>query len=823
MAALAAWLVCAATSGTLAGGCASIPQGRWGIADVHVEGTEHLNHEALEACLATRERGRFNIPLGALSSPSCGAPPFDGGRTVLDLWAWPWTEWPLFDPSVFSRDEERVERWLRARGYYEGRLVESTVDPVDALRPPTAGGSEACPSDDSGCEVRVTLTVSEGEPVRVQRIEIHGLEDIPAELRRSLRDSLPFHAEDIFDEALFSQAQQEMLRTLANRSYVDAQVHGNVKIDRERHEAFVAFDVRTGAPAVLGRICVYGNGDLPASPIIGATFLEPGHDFSLSSLEEAQRAVYGLGVFSSVEIRHRPPEERDDVEITAASEDGEPVVEVTSEAHVPNPEPLLDPDEAPDDPSVIEDDEGEEAEASEERAAAPTLCTGAYVGDAERVVDIEIHVSPGRLFRLGFGIGWQVGNTLTLAATNSAVAANTTASLTQWDLHALMVLEDRNLFRQMLRARFEARPRLIWPDQFPGGEARPGIQLVSTYRWPGFLEPRTALIASFTYDFGPAPLVRFFRHEIDGRIGLERTFFLDERNNLYLAGWVRGNLFFPEDDQGVRIDSERESTGVLILQATSYLDLRDDPHDAHEGAFFAADIQGGGFGGLSSWDYVRVTAEARGYIPLPAGIVIAARFGIGATFILNSYALNPNNIYQLAHLGPFSEQLYGGGASSNRGFPAGYLGDAELVPVEERPRPGASDEVTSVLIAGGTRRWEATLELRIPITPDIGVVAFADAGDVSRGGLTGNAEFRFNYPQIAFGGGLRFHTFIGTLRLDVGVRPDILQVIGVPDQRAAVCVDPSRVTARCRPHPQFFGDFGIPVDGAIHFTIGEAF
>jgi hypothetical protein len=27
----------------------------------------------------------------------------------------------------------------------------------------------------------------------------------------------------------------------------------------------------------------------------------------------------------------------------------------------------------------------------------------------------------------------------------------------------------------------------------------------------------------------------------------------------------------------------------------------------------------------------------------------------------------------------------------------------------------------------------------------------------------------------------------------------------------------------CRPQPQMFGDFGIPVDGAIHFTIGEAF
>ncbi len=798
-----------------ASGCATIPRGRWGVADVHVAGTEHLNAEALEVCLATRERGRFRLPLGALSDPACGVPPFDGGRTLLDFWSWPWTEWPLFDPSVYARDEDRVERWLRARGYYDGRLIESRVDPVDALRPASREGSDACASESEGCEVRVSLTIEEGEPVRVRRIEIHGLDEIPAELRRRLRDALPFHADDIFDEALFQQAQQAMLRTLANQSYVDAQVFGNAKVDQERHEAYVAFDVRTGLPAVLGRICVFGNGELPASPILGATFLEPGHDFSLSSLEEAQRAIYALGVFSSVEIRHRPVEERVEPEMVEA-EDG--TVEINTETHVPNPEPVIDPDEPPEE---AEDTDGDGVpDATTERAEAPSLCSSTYAGSAERVVDIEIHVSPGRLFRLGFGLGWQVGSSLSLTATNSAVASNNTAALNQWDLHALFVLEDRNLFDQMLRARFEARPRIIFPDQFPSGDPRPGIQLLSTYRWPGFLEPRTALIASVTYDYGPAPLVRFFRHELDGRLGLERTFFLDERNNLYLAGWVRGNFFFPEDDQGVRVDFQRESTGVLILQGTSYLDLRDDPHNPHEGAFFAVDVQGGGFGGLSSWDYLRVTGEARGYIPLPAGIVIAARFGIGFTEVFSSYGLNPNNVYQLAHLGPFSEQLTGGGGSSNRGFPAGYLGDVRLEPIAERPTPDGTASAAPVLITGGIRRWEASLELRIPLTPDIGVVVFGDAGDVTR-----SSYYRFHHPQIAIGGGLRFHTFIGTLRLDVGVRPDVLQVIGVPDERVST-ICPSQtagITTTCRPHPQFFGDFGIPVDGAIHLTIGEAF
>ena len=37
----------------------------------------------------------------------------------VELWAWPWTDWPLYDPSVFERDLARIERWYRARGYYD--------------------------------------------------------------------------------------------------------------------------------------------------------------------------------------------------------------------------------------------------------------------------------------------------------------------------------------------------------------------------------------------------------------------------------------------------------------------------------------------------------------------------------------------------------------------------------------------------------------------------------------------------------------------------------------------------------------------------------
>jgi hypothetical protein len=121
-----------------------------------------------------------------------------------------------------------------------------------------------------------------------------------------------------------------------------------------------------------------------------------------------------------------------------------------------------------------------------------------------------------------------------------------------------------------------------------------------------------------------------------------------------------------------------------------------------------------------------------------------------------------------------------------------------------------------VLISGGVRRWEASLELRIPITPDIGLAAFLDAGDVTR-----QLYFRFDHPQIAVGGGLRLHTFIGTIRLDVAGRPDALQVFGV-SSLPPVCANNDQVD--CRPSPVVFDWFGaVGFPGAVHITLGEAF
>ncbi len=775
----------------LAAGCASIPDTRYGVESVRFRGVRQLDQEALAACLGTRERPRLSIDFGLRGAPACGEPPFDASHAIVDFWSWPWEEWPLFDESVFERDVERIERWYRARGFYDARVIATEVDPPTAMRTdrPGRGCGEGAGSD---CSVDVTFTIEEGEPSRIARVSLRGTRELSADMRARLQAALQLREGDRFDEALYEQTKRRLVRALADAGFADAEVDGAVKVNARRHEVFVSFQIDPGPPGVYGRVCVEGYGELPPQPMLDVAALDAGAAFSLSALESAQRELYGLGVFSAVEVS--PVREED------AEDDDEPAEQEAAGLAQSAPE------------------EQGDAEPEHCNAGPRTVPPGA------RAVDIRIRVTPGRITRFGFGVGLQAGQAVTFGTVTSLAQQQDAA---QWDYHVSVVLEHRNLFDRLIRARLEVRPRFIFQmPVFNHTPAEPlpfGVQTTASFRWPAFIEPRTNFLLTVRHDLGPMPFTNFFRSELDGVIGPERTF-LDGR--LYGGLFIHGNWFVPTDRQPIEPTELLPETAALWLEEVVRLDLRDDPRNPTAGAYFAVAAQQA-VQPLGSWDFVRVVAEARGYIPLPFGIVIAGRFEIGVMEVFGS-SLDPNNVYQLAQLGPPALQLRGGGASSNRGFLPGRLGDAEQIYVvqprsSEEIANGAPIEARPVLISGGTRSWEASLELRVPITPSFGAVAFADAGDVDRfrfGDPGSQAPFRFDHPQMAFGIGIRYRTLIGPIRLDVAFRPDELQVIGTANTLPVPCT--ATRGSQCRPLSQIdLGFFQFP--GAFHLTIGEAF
>lgn len=725
--------------------CAKVPPDRYGVARLRFEGVDAMDEFALRNCLATAARPRAGLTLGVQPPGSCGNEPFDVPHTRVNLWAWPWTDWPLFDRVALEQDVRRIERWYEARGFHAAQVTDVRVEPTAAATDDTIPAPDDEGGDDPGCTRRrgsqgcraeVTIVVEEGEPTLVRAIELHvaalprpgeelsALEttpvedsDLPEALRRALRGAVTLELDERFDEAKHDATKQAMAVLLGDRGHARARVRGDVRIDRPAREARIRYVVMPGPVCTFGDIHVEGAEGLPIEAIRDATRISRGDRFATSELREAQRAVFDLGAFSGVVV-----------------------------------EPIVPDDVAP--------------------------------GSAEeRNIDVRVKVTPAQRHRFGLGVGVQSG---LLDRSEFEVQ-----SVPIWDLHLLARYTNRNALGGMRRLQVVEKPRLVLLEPFPSFESpRFGNELSMEFRQPAFLEPRTTLVVRTSHDFGPDPFDVFFRHRFDAGFRLERFFW---RHRILLSmGWRSSYYRLPpgerraEEDKRARRNDDAPVPSdyhLMELEEVIRLDLRDDPVRPHAGFYAQVLARQAGYWLPSSWDYVFLAPEVRGYIPLPKRITLATRFSLGMYFITGA---NDSLDALSQALGPRDQRIRGGGANGNRGFLPGRLGDGR---------------------EGGTRRWEASVELRFPITGDLGGVLFGDVGDVSR-----EPRFRFDHPQTSVGLGLRYFTIVGPIRLDLAWQVRQAAVIG-EDERVRRTSDDTLVSFGRRAR----------FPGAFHISIGEAF
>jgi translocation and assembly module TamA len=78
-----------------------------------------------------------------------------------------------FDENAWQADLRRIERLYQSKGYYQARVIE---DEVKTLKPG---------------HVAVRVKVLEGEPARLSRVEVRGLEALDAAHRKQVLKDFP--------------------------------------------------------------------------------------------------------------------------------------------------------------------------------------------------------------------------------------------------------------------------------------------------------------------------------------------------------------------------------------------------------------------------------------------------------------------------------------------------------------------------------------------------------------------------------------------------------------------------------------------------------
>jgi outer membrane protein insertion porin family len=287
-------------------------------------------------------------------------------------------------------------------------------------------------------------------------------------------------------------------------------------------------------------------------------------------------------------------------------------------------------------------------------------------------------------------------------------------------------------------------------------------RVVGTYRQPrwfgandltltGVVERGTRSTFNFTRQGANVDVVRRLTPStrVSGRYSLSSTRTFDER--------------LSEEDQAT-IDRLFPKVRLSGFSGAVVRDTRDDQLDPSRGLFvsgegtLAARALGGEVGFMKT--YVQSFAFRR--LPGPRRIILATRAALGLAdgFEREVQTVDENGqpVTALVDDLPASERFFAGGDTTIRGFAldsVGTFGPNGTIAANGFPTGG-----NAVLLLSG--------ELRVPVWHDFGAVGFIDGGNVYRR----VTEMDLTQLRGSVGVGLRYKSFIGTVRVDLGFKLD---------------------------------------------------
>lgn len=192
-----------------------------------------------------------------------------------------------FDQNAWTGDQRRVERYYQAHGFYQAKVVKEEV-------------VETKPG-----HVALRLEVKEGNPTRIVRFDVKGLEPLTDDQRDTVLKKLPPKQGRIFLEDEWAQTQRLLTERLQKLGYAGATIEAKALVDVARQTADLEVSTTIGQRYKFGRVYV-ANPDGKVTPRLIADQVESvigvGDWFTPDALEEAQARVFKMGVFSAVKV-----------------------------------------------------------------------------------------------------------------------------------------------------------------------------------------------------------------------------------------------------------------------------------------------------------------------------------------------------------------------------------------------------------------------------------------------------------------------------------------------------------------------------------------
>jgi outer membrane protein assembly complex protein YaeT len=181
-----------------------------------------------------------------------------------------------------------------------------------------------------------------------------------------------------------------------------------------------------------------------------------------------------------------------------------------------------------------------------------------------------------------------------------------------------------------------------------------------------------------------------------------------------------------------------ENNTLFIQFAELQWDTRDNLLNPTRGVVLSGELDHSTTALISTESFFKLLLEGRHYYALWEKVILAFRLTVGG---IQPYAGSDSV--------PSNVRFFAGGPGSIRGYAPNRVG-----PLDSQGRP-----------IGGDSLLVGSVELRFPISGDLGGVVFVDAGNV----YSGSPAYDLGDLRVGVGPGIRYNTPIGPFRLDFGV------------------------------------------------------
>jgi outer membrane protein assembly complex protein YaeT len=235
------------------------------------EGVKGVDVSRLKNALATRENAKV---------PVVG-------------WQLPWARKNYFDRGRFDADLKRIEAFYADRGYPDARVTDFDVK-----------------LNNKQDAVDVTLTIDEGQPVKIAAVEFRGFEGIPEQHLQQLKRQVPLTVGEARDRAEVTAAHEMAVNELRDHGFPYARVATDENDGDTGKDATIVFTAQPGTLAHFGQVEIAGNNSVSDRVIQRQLTFKPGDLYRRSVVQDSQRRLYAMELFQFVNVESLNPEQQ---------------------------------------------------------------------------------------------------------------------------------------------------------------------------------------------------------------------------------------------------------------------------------------------------------------------------------------------------------------------------------------------------------------------------------------------------------------------------------------------------------------------------------